>query len=105
MSSTATALATPEMLARYEVVIGLEVHVQLATATKIFCGCPTSFFSLQAPIFVSSPSPRPIDRSEHALTSNPSAGCGGGQQPRPRSPGVGSSALRRETAQFADTTL
>ena len=27
----------------YEVVIGLEVHVQLKTATKIFCGCSTRF--------------------------------------------------------------
>ena len=27
----------------YEPVIGLEVHVQLSTATKIFCGCSTKF--------------------------------------------------------------
>jgi aspartyl-tRNA(Asn)/glutamyl-tRNA(Gln) amidotransferase subunit B len=28
---------------RYEAVIGLEIHVQLATATKMFCGCELSF--------------------------------------------------------------
>lgn len=27
----------------YEVIIGLEVHVQLLTRTKIFCGCPNRF--------------------------------------------------------------
>jgi aspartyl-tRNA(Asn)/glutamyl-tRNA(Gln) amidotransferase subunit B len=43
MSATFARLATPEEIARYEPVIGLEVHVQLVTATKIFCGCPTSF--------------------------------------------------------------
>src|SRR5580704_10244277 len=43
VSSTALHLAAPELIARYEPVIGLEVHVQLGTRTKIFCGCPTSF--------------------------------------------------------------
>ena len=38
----AAALA-PEILARYEPVIGLEVHVQLLTATKAFCGCANKF--------------------------------------------------------------
>ena len=32
-----------EIMAKYEPVIGLEVHVQLLTATKAFCGCANRF--------------------------------------------------------------
>jgi aspartyl-tRNA(Asn)/glutamyl-tRNA(Gln) amidotransferase subunit B len=28
---------------QYEIVVGLEVHAQLSTKTKLFCGCPTKF--------------------------------------------------------------
>ena len=39
----AAAALSPEILAKYEPVIGLEVHVQLLTATKAFCGCANKF--------------------------------------------------------------
>ncbi|HTU34786.1 MAG TPA: Asp-tRNA(Asn)/Glu-tRNA(Gln) amidotransferase subunit GatB [Candidatus Acidoferrum sp.] len=44
--SRATQEATPippGILAKYEAVIGLEVHAQLQTRTKLFCGCSTRF--------------------------------------------------------------
>ncbi|AOS65341.1 aspartyl/glutamyl-tRNA(Asn/Gln) amidotransferase subunit B [Actinoalloteichus hymeniacidonis] len=32
-----------EVLATFDPVLGLEVHVELSTVTKMFCGCPTEF--------------------------------------------------------------
>ena len=31
------------IILEYEAVIGLEIHSELKTATKIFCGCATTF--------------------------------------------------------------
>ncbi|MGA7860204.1 MAG: Asp-tRNA(Asn)/Glu-tRNA(Gln) amidotransferase subunit GatB [Terracidiphilus sp.] len=39
------AASSAEIMAKYEPVIGLEVHVQLLTATKAFCGCANHFGS------------------------------------------------------------
>ena len=38
-----TTTAPDDIATRYEAVIGLEVHVELGTATKMFCACGTEF--------------------------------------------------------------
>ena len=41
--SAPTLMSYEEALARFDPVMGLEVHVELNTASKMFCGCPTEF--------------------------------------------------------------
>ncbi|HKR51764.1 MAG TPA: Asp-tRNA(Asn)/Glu-tRNA(Gln) amidotransferase subunit GatB, partial [Pseudonocardiaceae bacterium] len=40
---TAALMGYDEVLERFEPVLGLEVHVELSTATKMFCGCANVF--------------------------------------------------------------
>ena len=48
----------------YEVVIGLEVHAELSTKTKIFCSCPTDFGALPnthiCPVCTAQPGALPV---------------------------------------------
>ena len=42
-TSTAELVDYDDVVARYDPVLGLEVHVELSTATKMFCGCANRF--------------------------------------------------------------
>ncbi len=43
MTSTDELVGFDELIARYDPVFGLEVHVELNTRSKMFCGCATNF--------------------------------------------------------------
>ena len=43
MTAVAELMDYAEVLERYDPVLGLEVHVELNTKTKMFCGCPNEF--------------------------------------------------------------
>ncbi len=55
----------------FETVIGLEVHVQLNTKTKLFCACPTSFAAHQntntCPTCLALPGALPVVNKEAAI--------------------------------------
>ncbi|NDJ89012.1 Asp-tRNA(Asn)/Glu-tRNA(Gln) amidotransferase subunit GatB [Mycolicibacter kumamotonensis] len=42
-AAVAELLDYDDVVARFDPVLGLEVHVELSTATKMFCGCSTAF--------------------------------------------------------------
>ncbi|HHX85774.1 MAG TPA: Asp-tRNA(Asn)/Glu-tRNA(Gln) amidotransferase subunit GatB [Actinomycetales bacterium] len=43
MTSAPAPVDYADVIAAYDPVMGMEVHVELHTATKMFCGCPTAF--------------------------------------------------------------
>lgn len=75
----------------YEAVIGLEIHVQLNTRSKLFCGCSTEAAFVRdvppnthiCPICTGHPGvlPRPVNRRAVALAVRLAAACGCAVQP------------------------
>lgn len=71
------------MSKQYETVIGLEVHVELATKTKIFCGCSTAFGGAPnthtCPVCTGMPGSLPVLNKqvvEYALAVGLATNCG-----------------------------
>jgi aspartyl-tRNA(Asn)/glutamyl-tRNA(Gln) amidotransferase subunit B len=73
----------------YEVVIGLEVHAQLATQSKIFCGCRTTFGAppntQTCPVCLGMPGVLPVlNRRVVEFAIKTALACHGGVAPRCR---------------------
>lgn len=67
---------------KYEAVIGLEIHVQLSTRTKMFCGCPLSFGeppnTRTCPVCLGHPGTLPVPNEQavhYALLIGHALGC------------------------------
>ncbi|WP_271716059.1 Asp-tRNA(Asn)/Glu-tRNA(Gln) amidotransferase subunit GatB [Anaeromicropila herbilytica] len=70
------------MMKNYETVIGLEVHVELATKSKIFCGCTTEFGGAPnthvCPVCTGMPGTLPVLNKkvvEYAIAAGLATGC------------------------------
>lgn len=70
------------MIKDYEMVIGLEVHCELGTKTKIFCGCPTTFGAQPntqcCPVCMGMPGTLPVLNSqvvEYAIKAGMATNC------------------------------
>ena len=75
-------MLTPDILAKYQPVIGLEVHVQLLTATKNFCGCKNEYGgdpnTHTCPVCLGLPGALPVlnrDSVEKAVLAAAAIGC------------------------------
>ena len=78
----AAAALSPEILAKYQPIIGLEVHVQLLTATKNFCGCKNEYGGDPnthiCPVCLGLPGALPVlnrDAVEKAVLAASAIGC------------------------------
>ncbi len=67
---------------QYDTIIGLEVHIELSTATKIFCGCSTKFGALPntqtCPVCTGMPGSLPVLNQkvvEYAVTLGLATNC------------------------------